>query len=521
VYKNFSHPKDAINSLIGNWGHDFKNQNSHFFTSDGRLVFDELINNKEAEVKYIYHNEFTNDEGDKIVKIDEMNVDEFISDDKPLCYHVYNNKRVNFHFNDLSLFYSVYNISNIKLHQLAEQIGGVVRGIFTDTLIIENPVNIPKFDSKTIGGIRKTEVKPYDGFHLLDTTPRTTKFSYIPHQMVDIDNFNLTDDKGCFITGYAGSGKSTLIKKLQQQLQENEYISCTPTHKSALIIGGSTIYNAFSIDPRDHSYMKSTVKELKNKGLKWVFIDEVSMINSQLWAVLRDIKKCYNFRFVLTGDFGQLPAVETYTYDVESSEVFSELCDGQRLELKVNYRAINDPQYASFLDDLVKIRNGQNFDKSSYGKKECRKSLCWTNGTRHIINQKCMNQEAINKKYIIMNEIKFFVGLPIISNKTFSIKDIEIKNNEEFEVVDISPNIVIKNERGEIKISQELVKNFDLAYCITVHKSQGSTYDFEFSIYESEYFDKKLLYTAVSRSTQKSYVNFCKTKYSVDMQNLF
>ena len=41
--------------------------------------------------------------------------------------------------------------------------------------------------------------------------------------------------------------------------------------------------------------------------------------------------------------------------------------------------------------------------------------------------------------------------------------------------------------------------------------SQGSTYDFPYSIYEYRYFDKKLLYTAMSRSTQKQNINFIDT----------
>ena len=50
-----------------------------------------------------------------------------------------------------------------------------------------------------------------------------------------------------------------------------------------------------------------------------------------------------------------------------------------------------------------------------------------------------------------------------------------------------------------------------MAYCITTHVSQGSTYDFPYSIYEYRYFDKKLLYTAMSRSTKKSNINFIDT----------
>ena len=50
-----------------------------------------------------------------------------------------------------------------------------------------------------------------------------------------------------------------------------------------------------------------------------------------------------------------------------------------------------------------------------------------------------------------------------------------------------------------------------MSYCITTHVSQGSTYDFPYSIYEYRYFNKKLLYTAMSRSTKKSNINFIDT----------
>jgi hypothetical protein len=47
-----------------------------------------------------------------------------------------------------------------------------------------------------------------------------------------------------------------------------------------------------------------------------------------------------------------------------------------------------------------------------------------------------------------------------------------------------------------------------MAYCITTHVSQGSTYNFPYSIYEYKYFVKKLLYTAMSISTNKSNIDF-------------
>ena len=54
-----------------------------------------------------------------------------------------------------------------------------------------------------------------------------------------------------------------------------------------------------------------------------------------------------------------------------------------------------------------------------------------------------------------------------------------------------------------------------IADCITTHVSQGSTYDFPYSIYEYKYFDQPLLYTSMSRSTKESYINLIDYKPEV------
>jgi ATP-dependent exoDNAse (exonuclease V) alpha subunit len=116
-----------------------------------------------------------------------------------------------------------------------------------------------------------------------------------------------------------------------------------------------------------------------------------------------------------------------------------------------------------------------------------------------------MLKESKNKKFVVVNSIKLFVGLPIICKNTTQ----ELKNNQEFEVINFdAKTIEIKNDSLTCTIKHADFKHFDMAYCITVHVSQGSTYDFPYSIYEYRYFDKKLLYTAMSRSTQKSNVKF-------------
>ena len=82
-------------------------------------------------------------------------------------------------------------------------------------------------------------------------------------------------------------------------------------------------------------------------------------------------------------------------------------------------------------------------------------------------------------------------------------------------------NVLIKNDRLQIELSHQNFKQFDLAYCITTHTSQGSTYDFPYSIYEYQYFDQPLLYTSMSRSTKKSYINLIDYKPQVSIGYIY
>ena len=227
-----------------------------------------------------------------------------------------------------------------------------------------------------------------------------------------------TNDKGCFLTGEAGTGKTTTANKLKAQLQPHQYKVCTPTHKSSLLYDDAqTIYSLFNINQHNHTYLKSAVDKLKSEGVEYIFIDEISMINSKVWAVIRDIKKIYGFKFILIGDFHQLDSIESIHCDVINSEVFADICDGQMLELTTNWRAQNDPEFGEFIQDLRIVKDGGKPDYKTYGNTECRKSLCWTNKTRKLINNKWMLEESKNKKYIVVNNIKVFVGLPVISKK--------------------------------------------------------------------------------------------------------
>ena len=84
-------------------------------------------------------------------------------------------------------------------------------------------------------------------------------------------------------------------------------------------------------------------------------------------------------------------------------------------------------------------------------------------------------------------------------------------------------NIKIKSEitKEIIKIKYDELKHFQLAYCITTHCAQGSTFDFEYSIYEWQYFTREMMYVAISRATKRSLINFCETEYKLNQGYIY
>jgi ATP-dependent exoDNAse (exonuclease V) alpha subunit len=130
----------------------------------------------------------------------------------------------------------------------------------------------------------------------------------------------LREGKGhLFVTGRAGTGKSTLLKSLKQLLAD-ELVVVAPTGLAAVNVGGQTIHSFFGLPPR--LLRRDDIRRTRNgrimRGLKFLVIDEVSMVRSDLmWAIdqsLRVNRKRPNapfggVRLAMFGDLHQLPPV--------------------------------------------------------------------------------------------------------------------------------------------------------------------------------------------------------------------
>lgn len=135
-----------------------------------------------------------------------------------------------------------------------------------------------------------------------------------------------------FLTGYAGTGKSYLLRYIYENI--GKYVALTSTTGvSALILGGYTL----------HSYLglglgKSPVDKLVSKirgypkchsrwrNLGILIIDEISMLSPELFEKIEQLARIIKgndkpfggIQLVLSGDFLQLPVVKNTRFCFES-----------------------------------------------------------------------------------------------------------------------------------------------------------------------------------------------------------
>ena len=122
-----------------------------------------------------------------------------------------------------------------------------------------------------------------------------------------------------FVTGRAGTGKSTLLRALRD-LAGDTMVVVAPTGLAAINVGGQTIHSFFGFPPR--LIQASDIRRSRNgrlmRKLEVLVIDEVSMVRSDLmWAIDHALRinrgrprdPFGGVRLLMFGDLHQLPPV--------------------------------------------------------------------------------------------------------------------------------------------------------------------------------------------------------------------
>ena len=157
----------------------------------------------------------------------------------------------------------------------------------------------------------------------------------------------LNSDNLCYsVIGYAGTGKSTLIKEVVNHLDSLSmgYLLCAPTHKAKMVMErfsgreAFTLHKLLSLSP-NLEIVDFDLKDLKfNMGLTSMFpnnsviiCDESSMINDDLFEMLKNKCTLHKSKIIFFGDKAQLKPVNANDF----SKVFTL---DHKSELKHIYR---------------------------------------------------------------------------------------------------------------------------------------------------------------------------------------
>jgi ATP-dependent DNA helicase PIF1 len=190
--------------------------------------------------------------------------------------------------------------------------------------------------------------------------------------------FDLMEHTGkhLYITGNAGTGKSTLLHYFKKQTHK-EIVILAPTGIAAVNIGGATIHSFFRFPTRFITL--DDIKKIRGKAdlfaaLQTLMIDEASMVRADMMDAIdaslrlnrnRPYEPFGGVQLVLIGDLFQLPPVierdlEEYFADnymtpyFFSAKVFSEV-RLQKIELQRVFRQ-SDPKFIRLLN---KVRNNE------------------------------------------------------------------------------------------------------------------------------------------------------------------
>lgn len=374
----------------------------------------------------------------------------------------------------------------------------------------------------------------------------------------------INKEKITVIAGYAGTGKSTLVKFIISALEkydvdpEEDVVYTSFTGKATQVLqkkGNKNVKTLhkllYDFYPRSNgTFFKKPVDYI---GYKIVIVDECSMVPKELFNQLLK----YPVHIICLGDPGQLPPVD------KSDD--NELLTNPHIFLD---EIMRQEEQSEIIQLTMKIRAGEEL-KTFKGKEVqileykdltsgmllwADQVICSTNTTRVELNQKIRdllnkngNPQDGDKIICLRNYWDIFSNnlSPLVNGTIGYLKNTKELNipipkyitNDRLKSIDtincdfasddnisiysnllIDKKMILENEPTlNFKESFKMSKNeelkdlvplsFTYAYAITCHKSQGSEWDNVLVIEESFPFDKdehiKWLYTACTRAAKK------------------
>ena len=365
------------------------------------------------------------------------------------------------------------------------------------------------------------------------------EFTLSAEQSAVFDNIETTRDN-IFVTGRAGTGKSTLLGHLSWNTSK-QVVICAPTGVAALNVGGQTIHSLFLLPIgviADREIEQSAALRKLLNTIDTLVIDEVSMVNADLLdAVDRSLRQARQrpleafggVQLVLFGDPYQLAPVpgdedeRAYFADQYRSMWFFDAKVWQETELRIfELSTIHRQHEQEFKYMLNAVRHGRVTAEiaerlNETGAREAPHdgaiTLATTNATVNRINAMELARlpgRALTAKAEITGE---FGGRAYPADESLELKvgaqvmflrndpDQRWVNGSVGTVTKIASTVFVEidGEEHEVQpavwekykysysaatkqLRRDIVAEFTqfplrLAWAVTIHKSQGKTYD--------------------------------------------
>lgn len=369
-----------------------------------------------------------------------------------------------------------------------------------------------------------------------------------------------------FVTGRAGTGKSTLLEYLSWHTAK-QLVVCAPTGVAALNVGGQTIHSLFRLPIgviADHEIDQSAELRKLLNTIDTVVIDEVSMVNADLLdAMDRSLRQARQkpheafggVQVVMFGDPYQLapvpgdPEERAYFADRYASMWFFDARVWEEADLLIyELGTIHRQHELEFKQLLTAVRHGEVTPEmgqrlNQVGQRrppeEGAITLATTNATVTRINGSALAKlpgrgltavaevsgEFGGRAFPADERLELKVGAQVMFLRNDTGGDARWVNGTIGEVVKIADTVTVEvdGERHEVlpstweryrysysaatkTLNKDVVAEFTqfplrLAWAVTIHKSQGKSYDQAIIDLGPRSFAPGQTYVALSRLT--------------------